>query len=411
VTSESLTTREAIAPRSEWAANWPLLLSAIIGIPASMYVIYALGQFLGPLEQEFGWSRSEASAGLSLSLLLGFLATPLVGRLVDSTNARLLALPGLILVGLGIAGFSLANESPGLWIALWCFYSLVATLAGPTVWIAVISSAFKQNRSFAISLALCGTSLASMFAPASARYMIDAYGWRTAFQLLGLLWVSPALLCAVFFFFDRRELAPASAQHQDAPVVRPAMRGIFLSATFIKLALAIFASMIAFAAYMIHLAPALADKGLSPTLAATTAGVAGLAAIFGKLGLGSIFDRAGPSAVSLIIMMLLALCSVLLALDSTNVIIALAGCALLGIAAGGMNVAIACITARLFAASVFGVVYGTLTSLTALGGAVGPYLASMIHDGTGSYAMAFWGGLGIAAVSALLLSKLDPVAS
>ncbi len=388
------------------------MVCAIIGIPVPMFAIYALGQFLGPLEQEFGWSRSEASAGLSVSLLLGFVATPLVGQLVDTTNARLLALPGLVLVGLAVAGFSLADASPGLWIALWCVHSVVATLVGPTVWIAVISDAFEKNRSLAISLALCGTSLASMFGPLSARYMIDAHGWRTAFQLLGLLWTTPAILLTACFFFDRRKIGKlAVPSHVQESPVRPSMLGIFLSATFIKLALAITASMIAFAAYMIHLAPALADKGLSPTLAATTAGVAGLAAIPGKLVLGSIFDRAGPSAVSLVIMALLATSSTLLALDSTNLLLAIAGCALLGITAGGMNVAIACITARLFSGSVFGVVYGTLTSLTALAGAVGPFLASAIHDGTGSYAMAFWGGLGIAAVSALLLRRLEPVSA
>ena len=408
MSSESLPLRQAAAPQSEWAANWPLLLCAIIGIPVPMIAIYGLGQFFVPLEQNFGWTRSQTSAGQSISLLLGFLATPLVGRVVDSTNARLLALPGLVLVGTAIAGFSLANDNPGLWIALWCFHSVVATLVGPTVWIAVISAAFVKNRSLAISLALCGTSLASMFAPLTARTLIDAYGWKTAFQLLGLFWSTPALLVAAFFFFDRRPIGRAASHHAAAPSVRPAMRGIFLSATFIKLALAITTSMIAFAAYMIHLAPALVDKGLSPTLAATIAGVAGLAAIPGKLGLGSIFDRAGPSRVSLGLMAILALCSILLALDTTNVAVAIAGCALLGIAAGGMNVAIACITARLFSASVFGVVYGTLTSLTALAGAAGPYLASVIHDRTGSYAAAFWGGLGIAAVSALLLVKLEP---
>ena len=141
---------------------------------------YLLGQFMVPLEQEFGWSRAQASVGFSISLLLGFIASPLVGRLVDNFNARLLALPGIVLTGFAIAAFSLATPSMALWIGLWCAVSLIGSIASPTVWLAVVSAAFEKNRSFAISITLCGMSLATMLAPISARLAIDAFGWRTA---------------------------------------------------------------------------------------------------------------------------------------------------------------------------------------------------------------------------------------
>ena len=94
-----MATTAAPAPpvRSEWAANWPLLLAAIIGIPVPVVMSAVLGQFMAPLEQEFGWTRAEASIGYSISLLLGFVAGPFIGRLVDKTNARLLVLPGIVL--------------------------------------------------------------------------------------------------------------------------------------------------------------------------------------------------------------------------------------------------------------------------------------------------------------------------
>ena len=139
-----------------------------------------LGVFMVPLEQEFGWTRTEASLGYSISLMLGFLTSPLIGRLVDKNNARFLALPGIVLTGFAIAAFSLATSSIGVWIALWCMVSLVGGLIGPSVWLAVVSGAFEKNRSMAISITLCGMSLAGMLAPLSARLMIDAYGWRLA---------------------------------------------------------------------------------------------------------------------------------------------------------------------------------------------------------------------------------------
>ena len=397
----------AAAPaRSEWAANWPLLLSAFLGMPLAAATSYSLGQFLGPLEQEFGWSRSQTSIGFSLSLLLGFVLGPPVGRLVDRTNARWLALPGIVLSGLAIAALSLATANTALWIALWCVIAVVGVLVGPVVWLAVISAAFEKNRSLAIALTMCGMSLAAMFAPLTARYFIDSYGWRTAFVLVALLWTGPTFLVALFGFFDRR---PAGRSKQQKAEAKPKMRRVFLSGTFIRLAIAIVIATTATAAYTIHLSPALMDKGMSGSVAAATAGLIGLAGIPGKLAVGSLFDRIGQVPLTLGLMALLALSCIALAQDSTSVPLAITGTALLGITAGSTNVAFACIAARLFDTQVFGVVYGTLVSLTALSGAAGPLLISLVHDRAGSYAPAFWAGIGAAAVVALLLTKLRPV--
>jgi MFS family permease len=155
----------------------------------------------------------------------------------------------------------------------------------------------------------------------------------------------------------------------------------------------------------------LSDKGLSGNVAAAIAGLVGLAGIPGKLAVGSIFDRIGQVPVTLGLMAILALSCILLSQDSASVPIAIAGSALLGIALGATNVAFACIAARLFDSAIFGVVYGTLVSLSALAAAAGPILLSLVHDATGSYAPAFWAGIGVAAAGALLMTKLVPVSS
>ena len=402
--------------RSEWAANWPLLLSAFFAMPLPAALSYSLGQFLVPLEHEFGWSRSQASIGFSLSLLLGFALGPPFGRLVDKTNARHLALPGIVLTGLAIAALSLATANIALWITLWCILAAVGVLVGPVIWLTVVSAAFEKNRSLAIALTMCGMSLAAMFAPSTARWFIDSFGWRMAFPLVGLLWTGPTFLIALFCFFDRRpagksKLEKARATKDAPPVAKPDMRHVFLSGTFIRLAIAVVIGTTAAAAYTIHLAPALTDKGMSGSVAAATAGLIGLAGIPGKLMVGTLFDRVGQVPVTLGLMAILALSCFLLAQDSASVPLAIAGSALLGVAVGSANVAFTCIAARLFDTAIFGFVYGTLVSLTAISGAIGPFLASAIHDASGSYAPAFWSGIGVAALVCVLLTKLVPVSS
>ena len=399
----------AAEQRSEWAANWPLLVTAIVGIPVPVAMSSLLSQFMAPLEHEFGWTRAEASIGYSISLLLGFVSGPFIGRLVDKINARLLVLPGIVLTGLAMAAFSLATPSMALWIGLWCAVSGVGALVGPTVWLAVISAAFEKNRSQAISIAICGMSVATMLAPISGRLLIDAFGWRLAWVMLALVWTGPALVMALLFFHDRRPVARPKASQTIDTAPKPELRQAMQSGTFIRLALAVTVLGIAGSSFTFHLFPALIDKGMNPTTAASVAGVLGAAAIVGKLSLGTFFDKVGQVPVTLSIMALYAAASALLAQDTPSVPLAITGCVVLGLASGGFLVAIACITARLFDGKIFGTLYGSLTSLSVLSAAIGPLLVSRFHDATGTYIPVFWGGMGIAAVSAILLTRLVPV--
>ncbi|MBV1686215.1 MFS transporter [Novosphingobium sp. G106] len=398
-----------ISARREWANNWPLVLCSLLGIPVPIFAIYSLGQFLPSLEHEFGWSRTETSAGMSAALILSFLVTPLAGRVVDRVNARRLVIPGIVLSALALAGFSLATASPALWLVIWACHALAAALIGPAVWLAVIAHAFDKGRSLAMAVALCGVSLPAAVAPPLARMLIDEFGWRSAYQLLAVVVALPAFFVCTVFFFDRRSFGESRHVGAPLPIVRPPLRAIYLSPTFLKLAISVLVSFTASAGCLIHLAPALSDRGFSPMTAASIAGSAGLAAIPGKIALGALFDRAGTAVVSVGVMVTFALACALMALPSSSITIALTASLLMGICSGGLVALLACLTPRFFAPSVFGSVYAVLLSLTALGGALGPLLASVVHDAAGSYAPALWAAVVASLLSAILFAYAKPL--
>lgn len=58
------------------------------------------------------------------------------------------------------------------------------------------------------------------------------------------------------------------------------------------------------------------------------------------------------------------------------------------------------IVAEVFEGPHYGTIFGTLTVALIGGGAVGPWLAGVIHDATGSYRLAFVSIIGCCAVSA-----------
>ena len=263
----------------------------------------------------------------------------------------------------------------------------------------------------AMSINICGMAIANLLAPISGRLLIDAVGWRTAWLFLGLLWTGPALVMTLLFFHDRRPTVRSNPEQTASSAPKPVLRSALLSATFVRLAVAVTVFGLAGSSYMIHMSPILLDKGMNATMAATVAGVLGAALFVGKLSLGSIFDRVGQVPVTMTIMALFGVASVILAQASPSVPLAIVGCVLMGLASGAFQVAIACIATRLFDASIFGTIYGTFMSLQTLAAAFGPLLVSRLHDTTGNYAPALWAGTAIAAISAVLLIRLTPVGS
>jgi MFS family permease len=414
----------AESSKGEWASGWPLVLACAVGMSTPSVSLYSLGQFMAPLEHAFGWSRTQTSIGLSLSLAIGVITSPVIGRITDLANARWLALTGCAASGLAVAAFSLTNGDLRLWVGLWFLHAVCTMLTAPVLWLSVIPHAFKAHRGLATALSLSGVSLAAMFAPVLARYLIDLHGWRVAYQLLALIWYGGALVLIGLFFFDRR---PHSARRKGAPpshMPQPShpagltdagvakasdtsVWAVFLSPKFLKFAFVIFAMKAMTSGYMIHMAPALVDHGFTPLNAARIAGVAGLAALATKLCVGWMFDRLPISTVSTGIMVVMAAACVLLASFSGQTWGALAGSASIGATDGAMLIMSACIAARLFRPQEFGIVFGSMSSMMALSVAVGPTLASMTHDRFGNYGLIYWAGLGVAALSLLILRSLE----
>jgi predicted MFS family arabinose efflux permease len=348
--------------------------------------------------------------GLTLSALVSFTLSPIVGRYSDIWNVRIFALVGLVLTGSMYAAFSLASTSVTFWVALWILHAICAVVIEPVIWLAVIPTKFVASRSLAIALVLCGNSLTVAIAPTLAQVFIGDYGWRVAFRLLGLVWFGAAFLLALFFFYDRRDhharvISQAGAE-PGTKARRPSILPLLKSPRFLKFALAIFAIFMAESAFLVHLAPALIDKGFTAMSAAKLVGASGVTAIAGKLIAGWLFDHIPFSVVTTSVLVLLAVACALFPMFGSTTFWAVAICGALGITIGAMYTVSACVTRQLFGEAQFGFVFGTLTSVMVLASATGPLLGSAVHDRFGSYDGIYWAGVGIALVSAVIMKAL-----
>ena len=109
----------------EWARHWPLVLASVAGVSLASSAIYGLGQFLAPLEDAFGWSRTQVMAGISASAFTGFLLSGVLGRIVDGYSARVIAIAGILLTMASIAANDIPSTRDGNTSA-WCSLQTLA---------------------------------------------------------------------------------------------------------------------------------------------------------------------------------------------------------------------------------------------------------------------------------------------
>jgi predicted MFS family arabinose efflux permease len=373
----------------EWKKGWGVVLAGALGMGVASSTVYSLGVFMQPLEQEFGWSRAEISSGMTISSVVSVFSAPLMGIVIDRVGARRVALLGVTLFCLAIACFSLATPSLWSWWGLWLFYAACAATMKPTVWATGVSSMFVKGRGLALSLMLCGTGLGSSLTPIIGNYLIDGFGWRTAYVGLAAFWfvlVAPP----VFLFFtsakDLRRIKPELAQ-AAAPLVGVTAREGLLSWRFAVLALAGFLAALTVVSFVANLVPILSSQGLARQQAANIAGLVGLATVAGRLLGGYLLDRINGNLVGGVSLLLGVAASLLLLTWPGSGAIAAAAVLLLGLALGAELDCVAYLTTRHFGMRSFGVLFGTISGLLALATGLGPFLVSLVYDFSGGYGM------------------------
>jgi len=397
----------------EWRSNWTLVTAAAAGVSLSAVSSSSLGVMMEPLEQEFGWTRTEISLGTSLVSFIGMALATFAGLAIDRLGARFIALSASAMMCLGIGLMSSVDGELWQWWGLWALVGISAS-AMPTVWVASVSSHFVAARGLAVAVALSGSGISTSLVPIIAQRLVDASGWRTAYLGLGCIWALLVLPLALLFFRNARA-APARESAQG-PISQPASRAAelpgltarqgFASPKFYKLALAAFLSMSAGVALILNLVPVLRSTGLTPTTAASVAGIIGVSTITGRIVGGWLMDRMSAGAIAALSSAGAGLLPVLLLLLPGSVAAAAAGVAIYGLMGGAKVPAVVYLASRHFGQRAFGVLYGAVNTMIALGVGLGPLIANYVYDATRSYTPVMWTAVPFLAIAALLYLSL-----
>src|SRR5262245_48468292 len=169
--------------------GWVIVGVGIVVTCAGFGVMLSLGVFLQPMSEAMGWSRAAISTAALLNFLGMGVGSFVWGALSDRLGTRLVVLLGGALLGLGTVLASYATTATQFQIY---FGVLVGFAAGSlyTPLTATTARWFTRHRSLAVALVSAGLGLGSATTGPFARWLINAFDWRTAMMVLGeLAWV------------------------------------------------------------------------------------------------------------------------------------------------------------------------------------------------------------------------------
>lgn len=378
-----------------------LPVAAALGYATSVIHIYGLGPFIEPIAAEFGWSRTQTTAGLTVATLIQAALGIPIGIMVDRFGPRVLGLAGVLLASGAFALLGTATGGAANWYLLWAFMAIGALPVQATIWTSAVATRFEASRGLAFAVTLCGASVAAALFPWLGTRLIADHGWRTAFMAQGALWAVAAFPLVFLFFRGARDIRRGT-EAQPAPV----LEGVSLfegvrSTVFARLLVASLLYTFTILALVVHFIPILRADGVEAGTAASIAALIGLFSLIGRLGTGYLLDRYRGSVVGAVVFLLpIGSCLLLMASGSSHAG-AMVAAALIGLTLGAEVDVIVYLVTRHFGLKNFGALYGGMLVALSVGTAAGPLGASFVYDRSGGYD-AFLG----LAIGTLVLSSL-----
>ncbi|HEX6318921.1 MAG TPA: MFS transporter [Burkholderiales bacterium] len=363
---------------------------------------YAYSVFLVALLADFGWSRSVLAGAFSVFTLVHGGVNPVIGALCARFRPLRVMAGGGLAMGLALAADSLIDSPLQLYLAFGVLTAVSVAAAGWVPALVHVQREFPERLGLSIGIISSGVGVGMLLVVPLTQLLIDAFGWRTAFRVLGVMsvvWIVPSSLWLMRRRGKSRGQSPARQNQPKSgsdPERRSALHSMNLreamrTQPFWLLMAAYFFGNVCSQTLHVHQVAYLVDHGLAAIVAASVVGVVGLASIVGKTGGGWLSDRVEREIVYVAgIAILVASTFVLLGLGAAPTRWGAYGYAvLLGV---GYSVTAAITPAMMadrFSGPHFGSIVGVGLMGTAVGSATGPWFAGTMYDASGTYTVAF----------------------
>jgi len=395
---------------------WLVAIVAFLALVGAAGFRAAPSVLMLPLEDEFGWTRTELSLAVTVNLLLYGLMAPFAAALMARFGLRRVTSGALVLVAAG-AGLSIFATAPWMLVLTWGVMIGLGTGSMALVFAATVADTwFVERRGLVVGVLSAGSATGQLvFLPFIAILVADQ-GWRQASLLVagGALLVVPFVLVLLRNSPVELGTTPYGAPADWTPPVRA--QGNFVRATLGTLGRAakvrtFWALMAGFAIcgattnglVGTHFIPSAHDHGMPETTAAGLLALVGIFDIVGTVASGWLTDRVNPRILLAIYygfrgLSLLVLPFLLSATLQPPIIVFVVLYGLDWVATVPPTVALC---RELFGAD-GPIVFGWVFASHMVGAAIAATLAGAIRDTTGDYTIAWFGAAGLCVVAAVV---------
>ncbi len=360
-------------------------------------ITYSFGVFLEPIATEFHVSRAATSALFSITGLVFYFSGAITGRLSDRFGPAIVVGAGAVLTGASLVFAAFLHQ---LWI-IYIVYGVGVGLGAACVYVptlALVGGWFERRRTTALGIAAAGTGCGMLVLPIASAALTTAFGWRTAFMVLGA--GCAALLAAGATMVAPSPLGGTSPHHPLHRTVR-SLAFVLLYLSWVLATTALFVPFVFLPAFAM-------EQGAGPMAASALISLFGATSVLGRVSIGAIGERIGIVPLFKISVFIMG-ASYAVWLIATSYA-ALAGFAIvLGLAYGVRIALMPGVLIEAFGTKDLGAMLGIFFTATGVAAAIGPPLAGAIVDKMGDprWAVVFalaMGLLGFAAVVPLRIS-------
>ena len=375
--------------RGWWVVSVPFLAAAI-GTGAGQY---GFGIFIAPLEETFGWTRSQISASLSFTAV-GSLIAPILGRIMDKYGTKHVI---TISLGLTAVGFLLRPFMTELWH--WYALSLLqyAGYTGASMLPAgkLVGLWFNRTRGRVMGITAMGNNFGGLVVPPMLGGILTLASWQGAYIALGamsVLMVVYALLAVRDFpsvseLGDQLDETPSSGS--GSPLLSGAsVKDALRSKAFYAITLAIVMGTFTYSAILPQIITHLVDQGVSLTIATTALSVFAIFGMIGKFVMGFIAERIS-ARYTLMINLFGQAAFVTMLIWAGSPLIMWISVPLFGYFNGAFGALFQLVVQDAFGIRNYGSIMGMINMSSMISFGIGPLLAGFSYDITGSYEFAF----------------------
>jgi len=361
---------------------------------------YVVGSFLIPMTEEFAWSRAEFTAARSIGQVVLATTGFLIGTHIDRWGGRPFIVVGALV--LSAAMFSLGSiNTLGQWFLInGLMLTMGSAMIGNLVVNVTLGKWFVEKRGKAVALAGMGISLAGIVLPPVATLLVDCFGWRDSWRILGLVALLLTLPAALVVRrrpedFDQH---PDGHSHDEVASGKGAAARLdfdksmtraqaMRTSSFYFLVLAFGLFQISITVMLTQTIPLMTDSGYSRLVASSMISLASVPAFFSKPFWGILIDLYSPKKLAAIGAAITG-SAILLIVWSINQQLdfwVYGGFLLMGVGWGGLLPLQEVIWASVFGRRYLGSVRSTAMPFTFGMSALGPILVAYYYDIAGNY--------------------------